>query len=390
MSSQIERLRTNRVKSAQRVWEHFHIYEHRGKAHGTLSWMESRRQAAWEAAQSTDARGASSDTLATHREEEPATQEGDSEQCWRDGRLGVALTCIDQSDTGPALSTQQVPGIRDGTTPENLEVLPVYREKTPSLFKQTPHRTPDMQAEGLVRVALALAVSLVLLPVGAADNCSVSVSQPPTLEVDQAQAAVTVPCSFSRRGCQSQRARSLWFRVGAQQPEALCLQGCTGEEDKFMVQEAPAQGQVSLTIRRPTPNDSAIYVCGIAVPSEDPRAKRTGAGTVLVVREKKGHGEELYGLLIALVSLLSLYVAAVFVIFIILSRSKANTRGNKETEDSQKKSVRRVFRDIAQELYSKRYVGTSRQPEKGNTYGNRRALDKYERPQKWIHGQLRH
>ncbi|XP_066239531.1 immunoglobulin superfamily member 6 isoform X1 [Saccopteryx leptura] len=285
-----------------------------------------------------------------------------------------------------------------------------------------------METADAGRVALGLAVGLVLLSVGAADSCTVSVSQPSILEVDLAQAAVTVHCSFSREGCLSQPVRSLWFRFGAQQPEVLCPDGCQGNEaDKFLV-ETQGQNRVTLTIHRPTSNDSAIYVCGIAAPSEDPQAKRTGAGTVLVVREKRGLGEEMHGLLVALVSLLSLYVAAVLVVFIILSRSKSNTRRNKETEDSQKKSARRVFQEIAQELYNKRHVGTSRQPvkrrerdregeeeqeastpicaltrqawgfepatsafqvdslstvppqEKDNTYENRRALDKYERP----------
>lgn len=113
-----------------------------------------------------------------------------------------------------------------------------------------------------------------------------SVSQPPVLEVAYTQGAVTVPCSFSTVRCPPELPASLWFRLGAQQPESLCSNGrCTGEADKFTVQDALAQNQVSLTVNRLTPNDSAIYICGIVVPhSRDPRAKQTGAGTVLVVR----------------------------------------------------------------------------------------------------------
>lgn len=96
---------------------------------------------------------------------------------------------------------------------------------------------------------------------------------------------MTLLCSFSMAGCPHKTPHSLWFRYGAHQSETLCLDGCTSEADKFTVRKALAQSQVSLTVNRLTPNDSAIYICGIAVPSsEDPRAKQTGAGTVLVVR----------------------------------------------------------------------------------------------------------
>lgn len=123
------------------------------------------------------------------------------------------------------------------------------------------------------------------LPPGAAGGCTVSVSQPPILEVDYAQGAVTVPCSFSTVGCPPEPPSSLWFRYGAHWTETLCVDGCTSEADKFTVRKALAQNQVSLTVNRLTPNDSAIYICGLASPSsEDPRAKQAGAGTVLVVR----------------------------------------------------------------------------------------------------------
>lgn len=116
-------------------------------------------------------------------------------------------------------------------------------------------------------------------------GCTISVSQPPALEVDYAQGAVTVLCSFSTVGCPPEPPSSLWFRYGAHHTETLCVDGCTSEADKFTVRKAPAQNQVSLTVNRLTPNDSAIYICGLALPSsEDPGAKQAGAGTVLVVR----------------------------------------------------------------------------------------------------------
>ncbi|XP_014652470.1 PREDICTED: immunoglobulin superfamily member 6 [Ceratotherium simum simum] len=232
------------------------------------------------------------------------------------------------------------------------------------------------------KIILGLKIKLILFYAGAAGDCTVSVSQPSQLTVDYTQEAVTLQCSFSTAGCPSEPPTSLWFRYGAQQPENLCSDGCRSEADKFVVREALAQNQVSLTVNRVAFNDSAIYICGIAFPSSrEPRAKRTGGGTTLVVREVKLLSKELQSLLTALLTLLSIYVTGVLVIFIVLSKSKSDTLRNKETEDSQKKkSARRIFQEIAQELYNKRHVETSQQPEKDNTYENRRALSNYERP----------
>ncbi|XP_045398733.1 immunoglobulin superfamily member 6 [Lemur catta] len=234
-------------------------------------------------------------------------------------------------------------------------------------------------------LALPPQVSLILFYVGAVGACTVSVTQPHYLEVDYTtHKAVTIECSFSATGCPSEHPTSLWFRYGTHQPENLCLHGCTNEADKFTVRESLAKNQVSLTVNRVTSNDSAIYICGIAFPSaQEPRAKQTREGTTLVVREIKPLSKELQGFLTAVLSLLSIYIIGVCVVFIVLSKqSKSNTLRNKETkEDSQKKkSARRIFQEIAQELYHKRYVERSQQPEKDNTYENRRALSNYERP----------
>ncbi|XP_077930827.1 immunoglobulin superfamily member 6 isoform X3 [Halichoerus grypus] len=200
---------------------------------------------------------------------------------------------------------------------------------------------------------------------GATRECMVFVHQPPYLEVAHTQGAATIRCSFSHTGCPSEQPQSLWFRYGADQPENLCVDGCTGDAGKFTVKEVLTERAVSLTVNRVALNDSAIYICGIVFPSsKEPGAKRTGEGTILVVREMK----EPHSLLIAVVSLLSIYIIGALVIFVILSKSKSNSLRNKETEDSQKKkSARRIFQEIAQELYSKRQVETRQQPEKGNT-----------------------
>ncbi|XP_012388223.1 immunoglobulin superfamily member 6 isoform X2 [Orcinus orca] len=232
------------------------------------------------------------------------------------------------------------------------------------------------------KIILGLELNLILFHVGAASNCTVSVVQPPSLEVDYTQKAVTMQCSFSTAGCPAERPTSLWFRYGALQPENLCLDGCRDETDKFTLVNL-AQNQVALTVNRLAFNDSAIYICGIAFPSsKEPRAKQTGGGTVLVVRDRKALSKELQSLLTALLSLLSIYVTGVFVYFIVLTKSKSNTLRKKETEDSQKKkSARRIFQEIAQELYTKRHMETNQQPqEKDNTYENGRAPSNYERP----------
>uniref|UniRef100_A0A8C6W8C0 Immunoglobulin superfamily, member 6 n=1 Tax=Nannospalax galili TaxID=1026970 RepID=A0A8C6W8C0_NANGA len=239
-----------------------------------------------------------------------------------------------------------------------------------------------MRSASRGKVRPGLEVSLILLCVGAVGTCTVSVKQPGYLTVDYASEAITIQCTFSTTGCPSEQPASLWFRYGLNQSERLCLDGCRNKADKFTVTEKPGQNQVSLTVNRVSSNDSAIYICGIAFPSAlTPKAKQTGKGTMLVVRESKGLSEELHSLLIVLLALLSIYITGVCVIFIVLSRSKSNCLRNREIkEDSKKMSVRRIFQEIAQELYHKRYMEASQQPEKDNTYENRRGLSNYERP----------
>ncbi|XP_028620037.1 immunoglobulin superfamily member 6 isoform X1 [Grammomys surdaster] len=232
------------------------------------------------------------------------------------------------------------------------------------------------------RSGLQLEISLILFHVGVLGACTVSVLQPGYLEVDyDGPGPVTMECTFSAIGCAPVQPKSLWFRCGTQQPEALCLDGCSNEADKFTVKETLDQNRVSLTVNRLSPNDSAIYICGIAFPNEKaPRAKQTGNGTTLVVRERL-FSKEVQSLLIVLLALLSVYITGMCVIFIVLFKSKSNSPRSRETkEDSKKKSARRIFQEIAQELYHKRYVETSHQPEQDGTYENRKALPSPGRP----------
>ncbi|XP_037596513.1 immunoglobulin superfamily member 6 isoform X2 [Cebus imitator] len=174
-----------------------------------------------------------------------------------------------------------------------------------------------------------LQTNLILFYVGVVGACTVSITQPQYLEVDYTYKAVTIKCTFFATGCPSERPTHLWFRYGAHQPENLCLDGCKSEADKFTVREAPTENHVSLTVNRVTSNDSAIYICGIAFPSAlEARAKQTGGGTTLVVREIKLISKELWSVLTALISLLSVYVTGVCVAFILLSKLWTSARAH--------------------------------------------------------------
>ncbi|KAB0347161.1 hypothetical protein FD754_012018, partial [Muntiacus muntjak] len=223
---------------------------------------------------------------------------------------------------------------------------------------------------------------------GVADDCTVSVSQLPELEVDYRQKVVTLTCSFSTVGCPAEKPTRLWFRYGTHKPENLCSNGCSSETDKYTL-KYPAQNQVSLTVNRLTFNDSAIYICGIAFrSSKQPRAKQTGGGTVLVVRANMQFGLKNYsnpisqplqtesGLLRVLYSLCPDFTGKER----SLRVKKVNEKDQRNFPGDTKRSARRIFQEIAQELYNKRHAERSQPTEKDNTYENRTALSNYERP----------
>ncbi|XP_048188308.1 immunoglobulin superfamily member 6 [Perognathus longimembris pacificus] len=228
-----------------------------------------------------------------------------------------------------------------------------------------------------IQLPIQLEISLLLFYVGAVGACTISVVQPDYLEVDFTHKAVTIQCNFSFTGCPSEPSRVLWFRYGAQQPETLCWTGCKSETEKFTTYDIPDQKQAFLTVHTLTSNDSAIYICGIAMPN----AKHTGGGTTLVVRGSRLLSKELQHLLTALLALLSFYIIGMGIVFLILSQSKSKVQRRKDAkEDSQKKRARRIFQEIAQEFDHKRNLETSHQSEKDGMYENRRALANYKRP----------
>ncbi|XP_078009021.1 immunoglobulin superfamily member 6 isoform X2 [Phascolarctos cinereus] len=228
-----------------------------------------------------------------------------------------------------------------------------------------------MATPNRVITIITLEFNLILLYIGAIQTCIVNIKQPPLLEVDYTCKTITIQCDFSAINCPKIQPQVLWFRQNAHyQPEHLCPDQCLGDSGKFTVTESLTQNQVSLTLNTVALNDSAIYFCGIAFShSTEPRSKQTGSGTMLVVRGNKLLSHEAENLLIALLSLLSFYIAALTVIFIVISKQlKLKTRKKTGTDEApqKKRSARHIFQEIARELHHKRYVDTKCEQRIGN------------------------
>lgn len=114
--------------------------------------------------------------------------------------------------------------------------------------------------------------------------CTVTVTQPPSLEADVVSSNITIPCSFSTNGCPGSPPTVLWFRYLADTHEDLCMPKCT-QSKKFQVTGTVPEKQASLQIINANTEDSAIYFCGVAfADSADPLSKQTGGGTALTIR----------------------------------------------------------------------------------------------------------
>ncbi|XP_072453976.1 immunoglobulin superfamily member 6 isoform X2 [Notamacropus eugenii] len=241
-----------------------------------------------------------------------------------------------------------------------------------------------MATPNRIITTISLEFNLILLYLGAIRTCIVNIKQPSLLEVDYTYKTITIQCDFSTRNCPKSQPEVLWFRQNAHyQPERLCPHQCLGDGGKFTVTESKTENQVSLTLNMIALNDSAIYFCGIAFSqSTDPKSKQTGPGTMLVVRGNKLLSHEVENLLIALLSLLSFYIAVLSVIFIVISKLKLKTPKKTGTDEApqKKRSARRIFQEIAQELYRKRYVETKQEEGDENIYENRRGQSNFERP----------
>ncbi|XP_068941023.1 immunoglobulin superfamily member 6 isoform X2 [Petaurus breviceps papuanus] len=241
-----------------------------------------------------------------------------------------------------------------------------------------------MASPNRIITIMTLKFNLILLYTGTVRTCIISISQPPLLEVDYTCKTITIQCDFSANNCPNVLPQVLWFRQNAHhQPEQLCPHQCLEDGGKFTTTESLTQNQVSLTLNTVTLNDSAIYFCGIAFSqSPEPRSKQAGPGTVLVVRGNKLLSQEVENLLIALLSLLSFYVAALSVTFIVISKLKLKIPKKTGADEApqKKKSARHIFQEIAQELYRKRYVETKQGERENNIYENRRGESNFERP----------
>ncbi|NXA38492.1 IGSF6 protein, partial [Eudromia elegans] len=195
-----------------------------------------------------------------------------------------------------------------------------------------------------------------LFPTEDTDTCQVTVTQPRYKEAGQSVHTVTLMCTYSALGCSSSEPQALWFRFFTNRHEDLCTPKCT-DDQKFKVHISPKNA--SLWISNLTPNDSAVYFCGIAFsPSSSPGSKQMGGGTVLVKTGAEKHSTESLTLMITL-SLLLLYSTVVFTILILHKKIS---------------SGRKIFHAIAQELQKQRYAEHCQQPdhlEDDTVYQNR-------------------
>ncbi|XP_074137140.1 immunoglobulin superfamily member 6 isoform X4 [Sminthopsis crassicaudata] len=240
-----------------------------------------------------------------------------------------------------------------------------------------------MATPNRVITIIILEFNLILLYIGSTQTCIVQITQPSLLEVDNTYKIITIPCDFSATNCPISQPEVLWFRQKAQnQPERLCPKDqCLGEVGKFTT-KSQIPHQAFLTLNEVDVSDSAIYFCGIAFSdSTEPKSKQTGPGTMLVVREEKLLSHEGENVLIAFLSLLSFYIAILSVVFIIISKLKLETPNKIGTDEApqKKRSARRIFQEIAQELYHKRYVETKQEERDDYIYENRRTHSNFER-----------
>ncbi|XP_043945556.1 immunoglobulin superfamily member 6 isoform X1 [Protopterus annectens] len=195
-------------------------------------------------------------------------------------------------------------------------------------------------------------------------ECIVTVTQESLIEVENSSSSVVIPCTFSSTGCDLSTLDAIWFRYNQNSHEELSL---NQQPEKYKLNKNTSQQTASLEIKSVISRDSGHYICGIAFLSSDsPGSKQTGTGTDLVVRETKNiifKKEKI--LLSVLFALLVLYSIAISVLlFICQSKSETTEDAKKkkkkasEQEDKQQKenTTRRVFQNIAQELYNKKYV----------------------------------
>ncbi|KAM9100558.1 immunoglobulin superfamily member 6 isoform X2 [Sarcophilus harrisii] len=240
-----------------------------------------------------------------------------------------------------------------------------------------------MATPNRVITLITLEFNLILLYIGSTQTCIVQIAQPSLLEIDYTYKIITIPCNFSATNCSTSQPEVLWFRQKAEnQPERLCPKDqCLDEAGKFTT-KSQIPHQVFLTLNEVDVSDSAIYFCGIAFSdSIEPKSKQTGPGTTLVVRNEKLLSHEGENILIAFLALLSFYIAILSVIFIIISKLKLeppNKRGS-DKASQKKRSARRIFQEIAQELYHRRYVETKQEERDDYIYENRRAHSNFEK-----------
>ncbi|XP_078521256.1 immunoglobulin superfamily member 6 [Lissotriton helveticus] len=218
----------------------------------------------------------------------------------------------------------------------------------------------------MVRLDLpALILPVILLnSVVITDTCSIAVHQERWMKVEPTSRTATITCNITATACLSQP-NIYWFRYLEQYHEDLCTPNCNNKTFKFKA--SPLKSNcASLEINELSPNDSGIYICGVAFTDLNAATnKQTGQGTILMVTEPRSPEVTL---LIVLTVLLFLYILALLSICLCLYKAKNKEKkhfdGQTPEDEGNKNHKRRIlFQEVVQEMYHKRRAWKARRPD---------------------------
>ncbi|XP_022058057.2 immunoglobulin superfamily member 6 [Acanthochromis polyacanthus] len=193
-------------------------------------------------------------------------------------------------------------------------------------------------------------LSLLLSHLPATESC---ISQPnETIWGKTGQIAV-LHCNISEP-CLAGGCRYQWFAFNQSKHFRLDLEG-----DKYKLDGA------SLHIKSLEANDSGIYHCAVA--SQEPKThcrQYVGMGTSLVVREQ---AEIKIGyILLSLLVLLVVYSLVIVTLVVRKGGCKTSIHRKMSKTDKNNSSKKMQFRDVLQEMYSRRNLEKSKQTARGN------------------------
>ncbi|XP_027141153.1 immunoglobulin superfamily member 6 isoform X2 [Larimichthys crocea] len=192
-----------------------------------------------------------------------------------------------------------------------------------------------------------------------ADSC---LSQPETVILQTGQSAF-LPCTVSSH-CSANDWDYEWISF----KESTCIRINLKNPLKYSLEGA------SLHIRSLQANDSGIYYCAALNHGDSAHGtQHVGFGTTLVVRERFKIRTKHILLWLSFV-LLAIYSLVILTLII----KKCGCRKNAKTEKTKKTSTKKTqFRDVLQEMYSKRNFERSKQTA-GNTDNNSSSDDIYQ------------